>query len=201
MSATWNAFLRGQLVLGTVVGFIIFLIALVVGLPNALILALIAGFAEFLPTIGPILAAIPAMLVAFFQSEASWIGNIMSPFWFTILVAGIYALIFHLENYFLAPRIIGYHLRMHPLVVILGALAGARIAGFLGVLLAAPVLASARLILMYIYCKLTDQPPFPDIDVIPAGPETAVAGEPEVVTEPASATQNFAPELPLERET
>jgi hypothetical protein len=54
---------------------------------------------------------------------------------------------------------------------------------------------------MYIYCKLTDQPPFPDIDVIPAGPETAVAGEPEVVTEPASATQNFAPELPLERET
>jgi predicted PurR-regulated permease PerM len=168
ISITWNAFLRGQLVLCVVVGLIVFIMALVIGLPNAIILAIIASIAEFIPTIGPVLAAIPAALVAFFQAEASWLGSLMSPFWFAMLVLGLYGLIYQIENYYLVPHIIGHHLKLHPLVVILGALAGASVAGVLGIILAAPVLATARLIFMYIYCKLTDQPPFPDMVVVPA---------------------------------
>lgn len=168
ISITWNAFLRGQLVLCVVVGIIVFTVALIIGLPNALILALIASIAEFIPTIGPILAAIPAALVAFFQADASWLGQVMSPFWFAVLVLGLYGLIYQVENYYLVPHIIGHHLKLHPLVVILGAVAGASVAGVLGIILAAPVLATARLIFMYIYCKLTDQPPFPDTIVVPA---------------------------------
>jgi predicted PurR-regulated permease PerM len=163
MSTTWDSYLRGQLVLGLIVGTITFSMAVIVGLPNPLILGLIAGFMEFLPTIGPILAAIPAVLIALFQSELSWIGRSLSPFWFAVVVTGIYMLIYQFENYYLVPRVIGHHLKLHPLVVILGALAGASVAGAFGILLAAPVLASARLIFMYIYCKLTDQPPFPDV--------------------------------------
>lgn len=162
ISVTWNAFLRGQLVLCGVVGGIIFVIALIIGLPNAMTLALIAGLMELIPTFGPILAAIPAVLIAAIQSEASWLGNLMSPFWFAILVLGIYGFIYQFENYFLVPRIIGHHLKLHPLVVLLGVLGGASVAGVLGILLAAPVLASIRLIWMYIYCKLTDQDPFSD---------------------------------------
>jgi predicted PurR-regulated permease PerM len=168
ISITWNAFLRGQLVLCVVVGLIVFIMALVIGLPNAIILAIIASIAEFIPTIGPVLAAIPAALVAFFQAEASWLGSLMSPFWFAMLVLGLYGLVYQIENYYLVPHIIGHHLKLHPLVVILGALAGASVAGVLGIILAAPVLATARLIFMYIYCKLTDQPPFPDMVVVPA---------------------------------
>lgn len=160
VSLTWDAFLRGQLILCLVMATIIFTLALLLNLPNPLTLALIAGFAEFLPTVGPILAAIPAALIALFQSNASWVGHFMSPFWFMVLILGVYGVIFQLENYYLVPRIMGHHLRLHPLVVILGALAGASVAGLLGVLLAAPVLATARLIFLYIYCKLTDQPPF-----------------------------------------
>jgi predicted PurR-regulated permease PerM len=161
LQLTWNAFLRGQLVLSGVVGSIIFIIALILNLPNALLLAIIASLMEFVPTIGPILAAVPSILIALFQSNASWVGGMMSPFWFAVLIAGIYGLVFQVENYYLVPRIIGHRLKLHPLVVILGALAGASIAGVLGILLAAPTLATARLFIMYFYAKLTDRAPFP----------------------------------------
>lgn len=162
ISITWNSFLRGQLVLCLVVGIIVFIVALIIGLPNAITLALIAGFMELIPTFGPILAAVPAVLIAAIQADSSWLGGLMSPFWFAMLVLGLYAFIYQFENYYLVPRIIGHHLKLHPLAVILGVLGGASVAGILGVLLAAPVLASVRLIWMYIYCKLTDQDPFSD---------------------------------------
>lgn len=162
ISATWNAFLRGQLVLCVVVGIIIFVIALIIGLPNAMTLALIAGLMELIPTFGPILAAIPAVLIAAIQADASWLGSLMSPFWFAVLVLGLYGFIYQFENYYLVPRIIGHHLKLHPMAVLLGVLGGASVAGILGILLAAPVLATIRLIWMYIYFKLTDQDPFSD---------------------------------------
>jgi predicted PurR-regulated permease PerM len=160
ISLTWNAFLRGQLVLCMAVGIIVYVVASILGLPNAGALAIFAGFMELIPTFGPVLAAIPAILIAIFQTDVSWLGSLMSPFWFALLVAGIYALIYQFENYVLVPRIIGYHLKLHPLVVLVGVVGGAAVAGVIGILLAAPVLASARIILRYIYCKLLDQPPF-----------------------------------------
>ena len=162
ISITWNAFLRGQLVLCVVVGIIIFIVALIIGLPNAMTLALIAGFMELIPTFGPILAAVPAVLIAAIQTEASWLGSLMSPFWFAVDLLGIYGVIYQFENYYLVPRIIGHHLKLHRLAVVLGVLGGASVAGILGIVLAAPVLASIRLVWMYIYCKLTDQDPFSD---------------------------------------
>ena len=85
----------------------------------------------------------------------------MTPLWFGLLILGVYALIYQVENYYLVPRIIGYHLKLHPLVVLLGVVAGASIAGIIGILLAAPIMATVRLILRYIYNKLVDIPPFP----------------------------------------
>ena len=175
ISHVWHAFLRGQLVLCVVVGILFLLIALIIGLPNAIVLAIFAGIMELIPTFGPILAAVPAVLVAFVQTEASWVGRIMSPFWFGMLVLAIYGVIYQFENYYLVPRIIGHHLKLHPLVVIVGVLVGASVAGVLGVLLAAPVVATLRLVLRYIYAKLTDQPPFPDRDEAPASENAAAA--------------------------
>ncbi|MCB9418528.1 MAG: AI-2E family transporter [Ardenticatenaceae bacterium] len=179
LQLTWNAFLRGQLVLSGVMGLVIFAIALILDLPNALLLALIASLMEFLPTIGPVLAAVPAILIALFQSHSSWVGNLMSPFWFAVLMAGIYGLVFQLENYYMVPRIMGRRLQLHPLVVIMGALAGASVAGVLGILLAAPTLATARLFISYVYAKLLDKP-LPEMtekDVVSkaGGEDTAVS--------------------------
>ncbi len=183
ISTTWNAFLRGQLVLCGVVGAIIFVIALIIGLPNAITLALIAGLMELIPTFGPILAAIPAVVIAAIQADASWLGSLMSPFWFAMLVLIIYGVVYQMENYYLVPRIIGHHLKLHPMAVLLGVLGGASVAGILGILLAAPVLATIRLIWMYIYYKLTDQDPFSD-DFLPF--ERATPPAPTAVSNPAS---------------
>lgn len=174
LKLTWNAFLRGQLVLSGVMGLLIFIIALILNLPNALLLALIASLMEFLPTIGPVLAAVPAILIALFQSHSSWVGNLMSPFWFAVLMAGIYGLVFQLENYYLVPRIMGRRLQLHPLVVIMGALAGASVAGVLGILLAAPTLATARLFISYVYAKLMDKPLPNVVETVVEEGETAV---------------------------
>ncbi|GAB4280995.1 MAG: AI-2E family transporter [Candidatus Promineifilaceae bacterium] len=187
---TWNAFLRGQLLLCLVVGFIVLVMALVIGLPNALVLALIASIAELIPTLGPVIAAIPAVFIAFFQGQGSWLGSMMSPFWFAMLVVGLYGIIYQTENYVLVPRIMGHHLRLHPLVVILAALAGASVAGFLGILLAAPVLASARLLLWYVYRKLLDEDPFPENQV-------AVTAEESVDTAVSKHTPLASPHIAI----
>jgi predicted PurR-regulated permease PerM len=160
IAGAWNAFLRGQLILFVIMGTAVFLLATVIGLPNALLLGLISGLAEFLPNVGAFLAAIPAVIIALFQNEASWLGRQMSPFWFALVVLGLYTLLQQIENLLLVPRVIGRSLNLHPMVVFLGAIAGASIAGILGILLAAPVMASARLIFLYVYRKLNDQPPF-----------------------------------------
>lgn len=163
ISAIWNAFFRGRLVLCIIVGAMTFVIATAIELPNALVLAIIAAIGEFIPNIGPTLASIPAIVVAILQPESSWLGSQVGPLWFALIVLGLYMLIQQVENTFLVPRIIGRSLNMHPMVVFIAALAGASVAGILGILLAAPVLATLRLITVYINRKLNDLPPFPDM--------------------------------------
>mgnify|MGYP001365228649 CR=1 FL=1 len=179
ISDLWNAFLRGQLVLCMVVGSIVFFMALIIGLPNALLLALIAGLMEFLPTIGPVLAAIPAVFLGYFQSSGSWLGQLIGQFWFVIVIIILYTVIYQMENYYLVPRIIGQRLQLHPIVVVLGAIAGASIAGIFGIMLAAPLLASGRILFSYIYAKLTDQPPFSDALISSQGDQQAALPDPD----------------------
>jgi phosphoglycolate phosphatase len=76
-------------------------------------------------------------------------------------VLGIYLLIQQIENAYLVPRVMGRRLHLHPLVVFVGVLAGGLVAGALGVILAAPIIGTLRVVLSYLYAKLLDQEPFP----------------------------------------
>jgi predicted PurR-regulated permease PerM len=153
----WSAFFRSQLVLCLVVGALVGVTLAIVGVRNALILGIIAGVLEIIPNIGPTIAAIPAVLIAYFQGSSHLP---LSNGWFALLVIGLYVVIQQLENNILVPRIIGRSLNLHPLVVIVGAIAGASLAGILGIFLAAPTLASLRVVGNYVYCKLVDRDPF-----------------------------------------
>lgn len=179
LSLTWNAFLRGQLILFAIMGTTVFLLATVIGLPHALLLGFISGLVEFLPQIGAILAMIPAVLIAFVQYDQSWLGVMMGPFGFALLVMVGYILLQQFENYVLVPRVMGNSLNLHPMVVFVAALGGAGLAGILGILLAAPVVASGRVIVRYVYCKLLDIPPFPDKIQVEQLPPTAVVDQNE----------------------
>jgi HAD superfamily hydrolase (TIGR01549 family) len=158
INLVWKAFFRGQVVLGVVVGTVVWIAMSIVGLPNAGIMGLIAGLLEVVPTFGPVLATIPALLVALFLGSAYLP---LSNFWFAVLVLGIYTLIQQVENAYLVPRIMGRRLQLHPVVVFVGVLAGGFLAGTIGVLLAAPVIATFRVVLGYLYGKLLDREPFP----------------------------------------
>jgi hypothetical protein len=86
---------------------------------------------------------------------------------FALIVVGLYFLIQQLENTFIVPRILGEAVDLHPFVVLIGVVIGANVAGILGALLAAPVIASGREIISYLYAKILGQDPFPPEDERP----------------------------------
>ncbi len=164
----WSAYLRGQVILGVVIFLAVWLGLSALGVRNALVLGIIAGLLEFVPNIGPIISAAIAMAVAFFQPVNRWD---LEGWQFALIVLGLMFLIQQIENNYLVPRIVGRALDLHPILVILGVFMGASIAGVLGAVLAAPILATIKLLGTYAWRKLFDLPPFPDseeLDEVPA---------------------------------
>lgn len=154
----WDAFLRGQVVLGAVIFVVVWLGLSLLGVRNALTLGLLSGLLEFIPNFGPIIGTAVAMIVAFFQPANPW-G--LESWQFALLVLVLMVIIQQVENNILVPRIVGGALDLHPLIVFVGVLMGAAVAGILGAILAAPVLASLKLMGAYTWRKLFDLPPFP----------------------------------------
>ena len=187
VNVIWSAFFRSQLVLCAVVGAVVGVTMRVVGVRNALILGIIAGVLEIIPNIGPAIAAIPAVLIAYFQGS-TYLS--LSNGWVALLVIGLYVVIQQLENNILVPRIIGRSLNLHPLVVIIGAIAGANLAGVLGMFLAAPTLASLRIVGNYVHRKLLDLEPFDELRAssFPVQEDLEDAEEPESVQEEEGGT-------------
>jgi predicted PurR-regulated permease PerM len=128
-------------------------------MPNPLILGLISGLLEFIPSIGSGLAIFPAALLALTGHSSTLPFLEGAPF--AIVVIIVWAALQNIEAIILVPRIMGGSLNLHPLAVIVGILAGASLAGVLGIILAAPMVASLRVFGQYIYGKLMDRDPFP----------------------------------------
>jgi predicted PurR-regulated permease PerM len=155
---SWTGFLRGQIFLMFVIGTITWLGGSILGLPQALLLGVIAGLLELIPSVGPVLAAIPAVLMALlFGSTHFDINHLV----FALIVVAFYALVQLLENQILVPRIMGDAVDLPPLVVLIGTIAGASAFGILGALLATPVVATGNLVFRYVYQKIIEAPPAP----------------------------------------
>lgn len=156
----WQAFFRGQIILSLVIGTTTWLALEIAGMPGALILGILAGTLEIVPNLGPTLAMIPAVIVALIQGSEVLrplgIDNVS----FALITIAIYFIIQQLENNIVVPRVIGDSVNLHPVVVICGVVVGLNVGGILGAFLAAPVLASLRVIGGYIHAKLLDYPPF-----------------------------------------
>jgi predicted PurR-regulated permease PerM len=163
----WAAFFRGQLVLGTVVGISITLVSFILGLPFALAMGVLAGLLEFLPSVGHGIWLTIASILAFFIGS-TWMPI---PNWtFMLIIIALHLFFEQFDLNYLIPRIIGRRVHLPPLVVILGIVTGAVLAGVLGILLAAPTIASARVLGRYVYANLFDLNPFPRASTSPLPP-------------------------------
>ncbi|MDX1994319.1 MAG: AI-2E family transporter [bacterium] len=158
MGRVWNAYFRGQLILCSTIGLLVYIAATLLGVPNAPILGLMAGILEFIPNIGPFIALVPAFFLALFSQSSTL--PFLEGLPFALTVAVTWTLIQNLESIYVVPRVMGGNLDLHPVVVILAVIAGASIAGTLGIILAAPFAATLRLVGLYIYGKLFDIDPF-----------------------------------------
>lgn len=157
LSVTWRAYFRGQISLMFAVGAITLIGNSALGLPGAFSLAVIAGLLELIPNFGPFIAVIPAIAVALLQGSAYWEVN---HFILALMVLGFYIFVQQLENNYIVPRVLGGAVKLHPLVVMGGVVVGASVAGIAGALLAAPVIASGKEIISYLYAKILSQDPF-----------------------------------------
>ncbi len=155
----WNAFLRGQITLGITMGVLIGVTMALLGVRYAVVLGLLGGLLEFIPVIGPVIAGGTALIIALFQPD-NWLN--LNPITFALVVLGASILLQQIENNFLVPRILGGSLNLHAVVILVGAVVAASLAGIIGLLLSAPMLATLRLFGRYIYCKLFDLDPWPD---------------------------------------
>jgi predicted PurR-regulated permease PerM len=191
IAATWNAFLRGQLILCVTMGVVVGMTMALIGLPNAWLIGLLFGVLEFIPNLGPTIASVPTVLIALL--EGSTVINISNG-WFAVLVIVANTVLQQLENNILVPRIMGQSLNLHPLVVLIAAIIGANLAGVLGILLAAPVVATLRVLAEYVYYRLLDMPPFPETAGLQPSPAETPQETPENKIVPEVAPAAPAPQ-------
>lgn len=116
-----------QMILGVIIGVVVSVGLWLMGVPYFLVLGLVAGVLEMIPIIGPIIAAVPAVLIGFTQSWMLGLGIIL-----------FYLVVQQAENHLLIPFIMRKATGLNPLVTILAVLLGARLVGVVGILLAVP---------------------------------------------------------------
>lgn len=130
-----GSWFRGQLFLSFVIGVLSYIGLTILGIPYALPLAVVAGILEVVPVIGPIISAIPSVLLALTISPLLAIG-----------VAAMYFVIQQLENNLIVPQVMQRAVGLNPLVVILAIAVGSRLLGFAGALLAVPIAVVLQII-------------------------------------------------------
>jgi predicted PurR-regulated permease PerM len=153
------AYLRGQIVLMIVVGIVFTIAWLIMGIPGALVLGVIAGLFTLVPDVGPFLAAILAMAVALLEGS-SWIP--LSNFWVAGIVFVTYLVLINLKNFLLRPYIMGRSVHMNEALIFIAIMVATILEGIMGALLIVPLLASMVVILEYLRRRVLGLPPFED---------------------------------------
>ncbi len=147
MDEVLSGYLRGQLILVVIVALMFFIGLELIGIDFALLLGTIVGLLEIIPVLGPILGAIPALVVT--------LATAPSKVWLVVLLA---ILVQQIENSFFVPQIAGGTVRLHPAIVMIALVIGGAVAGAVGLVLSVPVTAIIRDLAHYLYLRLGDEP-------------------------------------------
>src|SRR3989339_60405 len=127
-----SLWMQGQLLLAVIIGVLVFLGLTIFGVKYAFLLAVLAAVLELIPLFGPIIAAIPAILIAVTDGGTTQ----------GLIIAGFYIIIQQFENHLIYPLVVKKVVGVPPLLVILALIIGAKLAGFLGIILSVPLAAA-----------------------------------------------------------
>jgi predicted PurR-regulated permease PerM len=157
----WKAFIRGEILI-VLISLILYTATLgIMGLQFFFGLALIAAIGQLIPYVGAWVTWISFGLVAFFQHDIPF-G--MPPGIYMIIVLAVSMVINNIIDNIIRTRIMADNLKVHPVLVLIGALIGVQLFGFIGIVVAAPIMASIVLFINYIVRKLSDQNPWKGLD-------------------------------------
>lgn len=140
MDQAISSFIQGQVLVSLCVGILTYIGYLIIGLDYSLILALVTTLTNVIPFIGPLMGAIPALIV----------GIIGSP-WMALKVLIVIVVVQQLDSNFISPQVMGRSLKIHPLTIILLLLVAGSLGGFLGLLLAVPTYAVLKVVVSHTY--------------------------------------------------
>lgn len=173
----FGQWVRGQIILGFVVGIATFIGLLILSAlidpifgRYAVLLSVVAGLLELVPIIGPIIAAVPAVLLAATVGVVAIIAALV-----------LYLLVQQVENNFLVPKIQGNAVQLHPAAVVFAIIIGGSLAGLLGAILALPITAAFRDVVRYLFRRLSPDEPAAlalSLSAIGLGPEDPVSAAP-----------------------
>jgi predicted PurR-regulated permease PerM len=141
LAGTVGGFLRGQLLVATFVGVATTIAMLLLGLPLWLFVGLVAGITNLVPFVGPFVGGLLAIGIALANGEP------LLALWVLLAIVAIQ----QVESSIVAPLVVGRTVELHPLVVLLAVLVGGSIAGILGLLVAVPLAASARVLFRHVW--------------------------------------------------
>jgi predicted PurR-regulated permease PerM len=155
----WGAFLRGQLVISLLVILSYTILLTILGVRFTFAIAMMAGLARFLPWIGPFITWTVTILVTFFQgSNYFGLGAVQ----YTVLVFICCILTDQIFDNLVVPRLLGQTLGVHPAAVLIAAVVVANLIGIIGLVIAAPTLATLKLLGRYAIAKMFDLDPWPE---------------------------------------
>lgn len=122
--------IQGQMLLGAIVGMIVFICLTLLGIKYAFLLSILTALFEIIPVFGPVMAAIPAIAIGALQSPT-----------FGLLVLGLYILVQQIENHLIYPYVMKKTVGVPPLLVVVSLVVGGKLGGFMGIVLAVPIAA------------------------------------------------------------
>jgi predicted PurR-regulated permease PerM len=165
-----GGFFRGQLLVALFVGIASSLVLYIVGLPYWALIGMICGLFNLIPLVGPFIGAIPALFIAFTTTTAGEGILKLEPGWPLALGAGIALLtVQQIDNHIISPNIVARTVKLHPVTVMLGLLAGGTLLGIWGMLLAVPSIAALKIFLLHAWDTRMTWPP-PTAETVPRAP-------------------------------
>ena len=178
MDRVLGAYIRGQLLLIGIMALATFVALSILHVKYALIIALVSGVLEVIPLFGPFMAGGIAVSIALFQPSTPFGWSNLT---LALAIVVVYVVLRQIEDQLVVPNLIGPIVDLHPLLVLLALLVGGTLAGFTGLVIAVPTAAALKIVVLYLYGKIWDEPPLEDLAPTTPLPatieETPAAGE------------------------